>query len=141
MLDAIATLLREEKNYFKLSDSLKESDANEIEANLLFKIASYILDRERMEKVLPNIVKALLTEFPPTEQAKVESVAYGSEEQAARLIAYSLKIPCKLEVLPQPGVNSQYEEKLAPFLKNTLSCLPAAMSSATPFLRLCVSRP
>ena len=116
VLDAIATLLREEKNYFKLSDSLKEEGANEIEANLLFKIASYILDRERIEKVIPNVVKALLVEFPPSEQAKIESAAYDGEEQAARLIAHALKVACKLEVIPQPGLNAQYEEKLAPFV-------------------------
>lgn len=116
VLDAIATLLREEKNYFKLSDSLKEEGANEIEANLLFKIASYIQERERIEKILPSIVKGLLTEFPPSEQAKIESGAYDCEEQAARLIAYSLKVPYKMEVIPQPGLNSQYEEKLASFV-------------------------
>jgi hypothetical protein len=116
VLDAIATLLREEKNYFKLSDSLKGEDANEIEANLLFKIASYILVRERAEKIIPNVVKGLLTEFPSAEQAKIESRTYNSDEQAARLIAYSLKIPYKLEVIPQPGLNAQYEEKLTSFI-------------------------
>jgi hypothetical protein len=116
VLDAIATLLREEKNYFRLSDSLKDEGANEIEAHLLFKIASYILDRERLEKVLPNVVKGLLTEFPQSEQAKIESVAFGSEEQAARLIAHSLKLPYEMEVIPQPGLNARYEERLASFV-------------------------
>jgi hypothetical protein len=116
VLDAIATLLREEKNYYKLSDSLKGEGSNEIEANLLFKIASYILARERAEKIIPNVVKDLLTEFPSAEQERIESLAYECEEQAARLIAYSLKIPYKLEVIPQPGLNAQYEEKLASFI-------------------------
>jgi hypothetical protein len=116
VLDAIATLLREEKNYFKLSENLKEQGGSEVEANLLFKIASYILDRERLAKILPNVVKGLLTEFPPSEQAKIEAVAFNSEEQAARLIAYSLKLPYKMEVIPQPGLNTQYEEKLGSFV-------------------------
>lgn len=116
VLDAIATLLREEKNYFKLSDSLKEGGGNEIEANLLFKITSYILERERTEKVLPNVVRGLLTEFPPAEQAKIESRAYDWEEQAARLIAYGQKVPYKMDVIPQPGLNAQYEEKLTSFV-------------------------
>lgn len=116
VLDAIATLLREEKNYFKLNENLKGEGANEIEANLLFKIASYILDRERTEKVIPNVVEGLLTEFPSSERQKIESVAYDHEEQIARLIAYSLKMPYKLEVIPQPGLNTQYEEKLVSFV-------------------------
>ncbi len=116
VLDAIATLLREEKNYFKLSDSLKDEGTNEVEANLLFKIASYILERERMEKILPNIVEGLLTEFPVEERARIESVAYDREEQAARLIAYSLKVPFEIDVIPQPGLNAEYEEKLSSFV-------------------------
>lgn len=116
VLDAIATLLREEKNYFKLNENLKGEGANEIEANLLFKIASYILDRERTEKVIPNVVEGLLTEFPLSERQTIESVAYNHEEQIARLIAYSLKVPYQLEVIPQPGLNAQYEEKLASFV-------------------------
>jgi hypothetical protein len=113
VLDAIATLLREEKNYFKLSEDLKEEGANEVEANLLYKIASYILDRERREKVVPGVVKDLLAEFPSSERLAIESVAYDREEQAARLIAYVLKLPYKMEVIPQPGINAKYEEQLA----------------------------
>jgi len=116
VLDAIATLLREEKNYYKLSENLKEGGANEVEANLLYKIASYILDREREAKVLPNLLYGLLAEFPRQERTKIESVAFDREEQAARLIAYILKLPHKMEVIPQPGLNAQYEEKLTSFL-------------------------
>jgi hypothetical protein len=58
----------------------------------------------------------LITEFPPSEQARIESVAFDVQEQAARLIAYSLKLPCKMEVIPQPGLNAKYEEQLASFL-------------------------
>jgi hypothetical protein len=116
VLDAIATLLREETNYFKLGEDLKEGGANEVEANLLCKIASYILDRERTAKVIPNVVKGLLSEFPQTEQAKIELAAFDSEEQAARLIAYTMKLPYKMEVIPQPGLNAIYEEQLTSFL-------------------------
>jgi hypothetical protein len=116
VLDAIATLLKEEKNYFKLSEELKAGGANEVEANLLYKIASYIIERERTAKVIPNVLKALLAEFPPQEQIKIESLAYDREEQAARLISYILRIPYSKEVIPQPLLNVQYEERLALFL-------------------------
>jgi hypothetical protein len=111
VLDAIATLLREEKNYFKLSQDLAGS--NEVEANLLYKIASYVLDRERLAKILPNVVRALLAEFPPAERTRIEAAAYEFQEQAARLVAYILNEPYSMNVIPQPGLNAQYEEQLA----------------------------
>jgi hypothetical protein len=111
VLDAIATLLREEKNYFKLSQDLAGS--NEVESNLLYKIASYVLDRERLAKILPNVVRGLLAEFPPAERTKIEAEAYEFEEQAARLVAYILNEPYTMNVIPQPGLNAQYEEQLA----------------------------
>jgi hypothetical protein len=116
VLDAIATLLREERNYFKLSDSLKNEGTSEIESNLLFKIGSYILARERNEKVLPNVVEGLLGVFPGPEQAKIKLTAYDFEEQAARLIAHTLRIPYEMEVIPQPGLNTQYEEAVVSFV-------------------------
>src|SRR5207245_4069542 len=66
--------------------------------------------------VLPSVVKGLLAEFPEAEQTKIESVAFDFEEQAARLIAYILNLPYKMEVIPQPGLNAKYEEQLAFFL-------------------------
>lgn len=113
VLDAIATLLREEKNYYKLRESLKEGAGDEVEANLLYKIASYILDREKSEKVYPNVVKSLLSEFPLPEQTRIRSVAYGGEEQAARLLAYILRVPYKMEIIPHPGLNAKYEDQMA----------------------------
>ena len=113
VLDAIATLLREERNYFKLHEELQEGGANEIEASLLFKVASYILERERLAKVIPDVVRGLLTEFPPSEQARIESIAYSAEEQSARLIAQALKLPCTIDVIPQPHLNAKYEELIA----------------------------
>jgi hypothetical protein len=60
VLDAIVTLLDEERNYHRLKEQLADSQSTNIEIDLLLKIADYILTRERDEKVLPNIVDPLL---------------------------------------------------------------------------------
>ncbi|MCH8963765.1 MAG: hypothetical protein IIB58_02300, partial [Planctomycetes bacterium] len=53
VLDAIATLLREETNYFKLHNVLEGDEHGEnIEVSLLHGIAEFILRREREDKVL-----------------------------------------------------------------------------------------
>lgn len=116
VLDAIATLLREEKNYYKLSQDLTGTKGDEVESHLLYKIAQYILDREKSTKIAPNILEPLITAFPGPDQAKIRQTAYDYQEQAARLIAHALKIEYKGHVIPQEGLNSKYEEQLGPFL-------------------------
>ena len=51
VLDAIVTLLNEERNYHRLKEQLADSRSTNIEIDLLLKIADYILARERDEKV------------------------------------------------------------------------------------------
>jgi hypothetical protein len=116
VLDAIATLLREEKNYYKLNQALAGSSGEEVESSLLYKIASYILDRERLTKILPNILSPLIADFPISEQATIRQAAFNYQEQSARLLAYVLKVQYKVEVIPQQGLNAKYEEQITPFL-------------------------
>lgn len=116
VLDAISTLLKIERSYFKVGEDLQGRSANEVEAGLLWKISSYLLVRERQDKIIPNVVVGLLEEFPTSLQDAIKSDAYSFEEQAARLIAYALKMPYKLEVIPQPALNQRYEDQVASFL-------------------------
>ena len=68
VLDAIVTLLDTEQNYHRLKEQLAHSASQNIEIELLLKIADYILARERDEKVVPNIVEDLLPGLvPPIE--------------------------------------------------------------------------
>lgn len=65
VLDAIVTLLKEEKNYHKLIEELGEPKGSIVEIALLHRIAQYVMTRERVHKVLPNIVATILEDAPP----------------------------------------------------------------------------
>src|SRR6266446_1060170 len=52
VLDAIVTLLTEEKNYHKLLKDLGAQDGKNVEVSLLIRIAEYVLLRERDSKVI-----------------------------------------------------------------------------------------
>jgi hypothetical protein len=116
VLDAIATLLHEEKNYYKFSEDIQKSGHNEVETTLLYKISAYLLDREKLDKVIPNVVDALIREFPTHVQEGIRYRAYDLREQAARLLAYCQTRPYSLEVIPQAGLNLQYEDQVGTFL-------------------------
>ncbi len=55
VLDAIATLLQNVQNYHRVSEQLERPEENDVETHLLYRIASYILTREKEQKVIPNI--------------------------------------------------------------------------------------
>jgi len=116
VLDAIATLLNEEKNYHNLLEDIQQSGHNEVEATLLYKISAYLLKREKLDKVVPNVVEGLIREFPPQVQEEINGRAYDFKEQAAQLLAYCQARPYSLEVIPQAGLNLQYEDQVDSFL-------------------------
>jgi len=116
VLDAIATLFREEKNYHRLTTELGDGTAGMVEKNLLHRIASYIIERERVEKVLPNLVQDLLLDLPPEEKEKILKIAYSVEEQCARLIAYCLGEQIDIKVFGHPPLDAKYESGLSRFL-------------------------
>jgi hypothetical protein len=115
VLDAIVTLLHEERNYHRLEERLTDSASNDVEIELLHKIAQYILNRERDEKVIPNIVEPLLAEVSPSLAGNKDGI-FTAEEQCARLIAHCLGEPISLKRISQASLNVQYEDQLAAFL-------------------------
>jgi len=64
VLDAIVTLLKEEPNYYRLSGELQGSNVKDVEIELLYRISSYILQREKHHKVDPNILRPLIVGLP-----------------------------------------------------------------------------
>jgi hypothetical protein len=68
VLDAIVTLLQTEPNYHRIRSELNGSGVKDIEIQLLFRIASYILRREKDQKVIPNILTPLISDLPPKER-------------------------------------------------------------------------
>ena len=116
VLDAVATLLKEEKNYHKLSQGIQTNEVKNIEINLLCRIASYILQRERDEKVIPNIINSLINKLSDNEKEDVLSSIYNSEEQFMRLISFCLNRPLRLNRISNKAINEKYEEQLCTFL-------------------------
>jgi len=115
VLDAISTLLREEQNYQKLRDDLSKEDGNTVEVSLLYRIAAYIMHREREQKVVPLIVNPLM-QGVPDEIAASALNAYSDDEQCMRLVAYCLENPLSLSRISEPTLNEKYEESLSQFL-------------------------
>lgn len=115
VLDAIATLLKEEQNYHKLRDNIAEEEGSIVEVSLLYRIAAYVLKREREEKVLP-IVHPLMKDFPDEIRIPALENAYSDEEQCVRLVAHCLQHPVTLSQISDPRLNEKYEEALLPFL-------------------------
>lgn len=64
VLDAIATLLKQESNYHRLRIVIEGTGSDNVETDLLLRIAEYILQREKEQKVEPNILKPLVSEMP-----------------------------------------------------------------------------
>ena len=83
VLDSIVTLLREKPNYYGLANVL-ESTEDAIEATLIYRISTYILRREREDKVLTNVVRdrAVLHGLPEGEREKIRETVLGLRNSA-----------------------------------------------------------
>src|SRR5260370_15226190 len=60
VLDAIATLLRKERNYHKIQQALSDGTEGQLEIDLLIRISDYLLDRDHDEKALPNFIEVIV---------------------------------------------------------------------------------
>lgn len=113
VLDAIVTLLTNEPNYYRIKKELLEGDASKVDVRLLYRIAEYLLNRERSEKVIP-ILKPLLEKVPHKDE--ILAKVFMPVEQAMRITANRMNIPLKLSVIPDHVLNIKYEEQLATFV-------------------------
>src|SRR6266498_2240153 len=62
VLDAIATLLRTERNYHRIQQALSDGTGGQLEINLLIRISDYLLDREHTEKAMPNFIDSIVAD-------------------------------------------------------------------------------
>lgn len=113
VLDAIVTLLKEEKNYHKLLKDLEAKDAQNVEVSLLNRIAQYVLLRERDSKVIPNILEPILRHAPEPLRRNALADRFSVEEQCVRLVAHCLGRELMLGCLGEPVFDEQYEAGLA----------------------------
>lgn len=116
VLDAIVTLLCEERNYHKLSGEVTGASGSNVEIALLHRIAEYILQREKHEKVLPNIIAPIIKDRPEAWRSDIINTIFEVEEQCMRLIAYCLGKPITLNRIEDTSVNEKYEEALSSWL-------------------------
>ena len=116
VLDAVVTLLSEERNYHKLLETTKGVDGERVEIGLLDRIVSYILLREREQKVLPNIVDQLVANADEKTKRECNEAAYLRQEQSARLVSYCLGEAIDLKVFSDPKLNEKYESQLITWL-------------------------
>lgn len=116
VLDAIATLLNEEKNYFKLLNALGGTSDENVEVSLLHRIAQYVLERERDLKVTPNIVQPLVDNAPEKIKTRALERAYSIREQCVRLVAHCIGRQLSMSIIGEPTLDEKYEEQLGAFL-------------------------
>jgi hypothetical protein len=116
VLDAIVTLLKEEKNWHRLLTGIKSSESQDIEITLLHRIAQYILQREKEKKVIPNILEPLLAGLPPQKSQEISEKTFETEEQCMRLVSFCLGRQLNLNRISENSINERYEAQLATFL-------------------------
>lgn len=116
VLDAIVTLLQEEHNYYRLGGELNAGAVNDVEIELLHRISSYVLRREKEQKVVPNILVPLVADMPSNEQERITHSTFGVEEQCMRLVAHCLRRPLAPGWIGVPLLDERYEAQLVTFL-------------------------
>jgi hypothetical protein len=114
VLDAVATLLCKESNYFKLIQHLSDEGSAGMEVDLLIRICEYLLDRERDMKAFPNFINELLTKVDQAYASELRLSLYSRSEQCARILAQALGIAYPLECIARDRMlNDKYEEAVA----------------------------
>ena len=113
VLDSIVTLLKKSTNYHATIQDIEQT-GDSIEASLIYRISTYILRREKDDKILPNVIRdrRLLKGIPETEASKIEKAIFDVEEQCARLVAFCLGATITVDVIADPKLNRQYEDAL-----------------------------
>jgi len=116
VLDAIVTLLSQEKNYHKLAERLTGPEIRDVEIGLLDRIAGYLLEREKSQKVVPNILNPLADDMPAEGRPQIIDRVFDKREQCLRLISYCLGRQVALGVIGIPHLDEKYEGRLCSFL-------------------------
>ncbi|MDE2757091.1 MAG: hypothetical protein OXI92_11160 [Acidobacteriota bacterium] len=112
VLDAIATLLREERNYHRIQYALNEDVEGQLETNLLIRICDHLLDRDHEEKALPNFIEAIATDVGGSFGEELRISLYNKEEQCARVLSRTLNRPFPKRVIDDNALNEKYESSV-----------------------------
>ena len=90
VLDSIVTLLEEQGNYHKMKTQFSSRDSSEVEIGLLYRIATFIMEREKELKVKPSVLAPLVADVPQEVKEAMLNAAFEPLEQCIRVVAYSL---------------------------------------------------
>jgi hypothetical protein len=112
VLDAVATLLRTESNYHRVSQALGDGSDGDLEVQLLIRIADFLLRRERKEKALPNFIDAIASKADAQLAQELRDTLYSPEEQCARVLARALGRPFPRRIVSDNALNEEYEKAL-----------------------------
>src|SRR5581483_8111127 len=113
VLDAIATLLDQERDYHRIQQALSSGTEGQLEVNLLIRIAEYLLEREHRAKALPNFIEGIAEDAGPAEREELHRSLYNDEEQCARVLARALSRPFPVQVISDRALNERYEAAVA----------------------------
>ena len=116
VLDAISTLLREQKNYHNISTQLLQRHTTETQ--LVIRICDYLANREHEEKTKPAFIDNVLKRdlLPHIRDAVVH--LYGPDEQCARVLAQALNTDLKADLIPDSNLLKEYEDYLSSWVED-----------------------
>lgn len=115
VLDAIATLLRTERNYHRIQQALTDGSGGQLEVDLLIRISDYLLNREHDEKAVPNFVNSIAMDAGPPHEAALRQSLFDKEEQCARILSCALGRSFPRQVIEDTSLNERYEQAVAAF--------------------------
>jgi hypothetical protein len=116
VLDSIVTLLEEQGNYHKIKAQFSSRDSSEVEIGLLYRIAAFIMEREKELKVKPSVLAPLVADIQFDLKEEMLSAAFEPLEQCIRVVAYSLGKAVNLHRISDSLINEKYEKQLQSFL-------------------------
>ena len=118
VLDAIATLLRKERNYHRIQQTLSGGKEDRMKIGLLIRISDYLLDREhKREGSGPISLNRSQTLLAGPKGKNLRKSLYDREEQCARILSRALNRPFSRQVIEDNALNEQYESTAGEWCK------------------------
>ena len=110
VLLSIAAFFDENVNYQIVLEELKEAKTKSV--SLIVDILSRILERDRLEKVFPNLVNGLIAYRDPEFQKQVYDNIYTREEQCARILYTIMGYPFPELSIKDTAFLTAYDEQI-----------------------------
>ena len=116
VLDAVATVLNEERNFHRIQTELMATGNMDREIELLAIICAFILKREQEEKVWPNILEELCSKIAGHDGQRIRRDGFSFQQQCVRLLAHCLQQAFEFSTFHDAVLDMRFEEQLRSFL-------------------------